>query len=465
MTEQKHDFDIYNADVDSPGEPSKPLDIHPQAKEGGARISKNAKKIVFIAIAGLGVALVLGILATSKSDTPGSSSSDSKAVSESESQAVGRNKAPSPPETPPASMLQQGGTGPAAGATGAASGVQGAQPLSQAQAMQRGQGLSQDNMSPAAKYKAWLVDHKYKNLEGNILSSESAQESGFGDASMSHQQPSSNPALPQPGSQGLIDAIRAAAVANGGSVDQATIARIMAQQQGPTGAGSAAADAQQQNKNFVAENKKTDDGYLNASVENALGQHELLAGSIIPAVLLTAMDSDLPGFVTAMVRQTIYDSIDHKSVLVPQGAKLVGRYSSDVAYGQVRALVAWNRLIFPNGAMIDLQGMSGTDGQGQSGFEDQVDHHYMKVFGSSILISLLGAGAQLSQPQSGLQNIQPTPQQQAAAAMATGMANTGNQLLSKNLSIQPTIKIRAGYLFNVMVNKSMIMPIWQGEQK
>ena len=114
--------------------------------------------------------------------------------------------------------------------------------------------------------------------------------------------------------------------------------------------------------------------------------------------------------------------------------------------------------------MIDLQGMAGTDGQGQAGFSDQVDNHYMKIFGSSILMSTLGAAAQLSQPQSGLQTMQPTPQQQAAAAMASGMANTGNQLLSKNLSVQPTIKIRAGYLFNVMVNKSMLMPSWTGDQ-
>lgn len=461
MTEQTHEFDIYSAaDVDSPGVAAKPLDIHPQAKEGGARISKNAKKIVFVAIGGLAVALVLGILATSKSDTPASGGSpDSKAVSESESQAVGRNKAPSPPQAPPNQFLLNSPP------TSSASGVLGAQTLSQSQALQHSQ--AQQDMSPAAKYKAWLVDHKYKNLEGNILSAESAQESSFGDASMSHNQqtafsPGNGAALPQSSSQAMVDAIRAAAAANGGTVDQATIARIMAQQQGQS--GTAAADPQQQNKNFVAENKKTDDGYLNAAVEDALGQHELLAGSIIPAVLLTAMDSDLPGFVTAMVRQTVYDSLDHRSVLIPQGAKLVGRYSSDVAYGQNRALVAWNRLIFPSGAMIDLQGMSGTDGQGQSGFEDQVDHHYMKVFGSSILISLLGAGAQLSQPQSGLQNIQPTPQQQAAAAMATGMASTGNKLLEKNLSIQPTIKIRAGYLFNVMVNKSMIMPVWQGEK-
>ncbi|OIQ70929.1 type IV secretion system protein PtlG [mine drainage metagenome] len=113
----------------------------------------------------------------------------------------------------------------------------------------------------------------------------------------------------------------------------------------------------------------------------------------------------------------MYDSLNPSVVLIPQGIKIIRAYSSDVAYGQIRVLVAWNRLIFPNGAMIDLKGMSGTDGIGQAGLHDQTDNHYARIFGSAILMSLLGVGAQLSQPQTGNALTTPSASQQAAGAL------------------------------------------------
>ncbi|OIO75093.1 MAG: hypothetical protein AUJ57_00805 [Zetaproteobacteria bacterium CG1_02_53_45] len=463
MTEHSHDSisveEMINADVDSPGTSSTPLEIHPEAAQGGARISKKSKKIIFAAIAGLGIALIGGIFLSGKNNNQAGTSGGQGGTTASESDNVGKNEAPKPPQkfenqTSAAALNTSAGN--------AASGTPAATTLSQSQAQaqaQANQGLQQQHeLSPSEKYKAWLIDQKYKKLEGSQLSADSAQEAGFGEqGSLSQRATASTSAA---GNTDAIAAIRAAEAAGGSGIDPALLAKLGI----AAGGDSGAASSQAQNKSFLAENKRGDDGYLHAAVDAAIGKHELLAGSIIPAVLLTALDSDLPGFVTAMVRQTVYDSLNHQAVLIPQGAKLVGRYSSDVAYGQSRALIAWNRLIFPNGSMIDLQGMAGTDGQGQAGFEDQTDNHYTKIFGSSILMSLLGAAAQLSQPQSGLQTMQPTPQQQAAGAMASGMANTGNQVLSKNLSVQPTIKIRAGYLFNVMVNKSMIMPVWAGEK-
>lgn len=458
MTEHSHDSisveEMINADVDSPGTSSTPLEIHPEAAQGGARISKKSKKIIFAAIAGLGIALIGGIFLSGKNNNQAGTSGGQGGTA-SESDNVGKNEAPKPPQ-----KFENQASAAALNAN-AASGTPAATTLSQSQA-QANQGLQQQHeLSPHEKYKAWLIDQKYKKLEGNQMSADSAQESGLGEQGSLSQRATASAAA---GNTDAIAAIRAAEAAGGSGIDPALLAKLgIAAGGGQGGGDSGAASSQAQNKSFLAENKKGDDGYLHAMVEDAAGKHELLAGSIIPAVLLTALDSDLPGFVTAMVRQTVYDSLDHQAVLIPQGAKLVGRYSSDVSYGQSRALIAWNRLIFPNGSMIDLQGMAGTDGQGQAGFEDQTDNHYTKIFGSSILMSLLGAAAQLSQPQSGLQTMQPTPQQQAAGAMASGMANTGNQVLSKNLSVQPTIKIRAGYLFNVMVNKSMIMPVWKGE--
>jgi type IV secretion system protein VirB10 len=145
-------------------------------------------------------------------------------------------------------------------------------------------------------------------------------------------------------------------------------------------------------------------------------------------------------------------------VLIPQGARLIGQYSSAVAYGQQRVLVAWNRLINPNGSTIALQGMPGTDGIGQAGMNDQVDNHYLRVFGSALLISMLGVGEQLSQPQNSSILTAPSVGQQAAAASAMELNNVGTQVLQKNLNIQPTLVIRPGYLFNVLVTRTMILP-------
>lgn len=440
-------------DIMGPGS-AKEIKVKREASEGGARISKNSKKIIFVIIGGLTVAILGGILAAGN----GNKQKDT-AGSPGEVAAVGRTPPPQPPK-------QFTISNPLASAD-AASGVSDTSTLAGNKGLLSNQhpdnkGLQggQHELSPAEKHRKWLEEQKYKRIEGAILSADAATESGFGQeanamlaAQSLQNKAGENNAL----NSGSLDSLRAAANSgNTGGIDPALLARLNAVSGGQAGA----ADSQSQHKAFMAENKTGDDGYLHALVEAPIGKHELLAGSIIPAVLITALNSDLPGFVTAMVRQTVYDSLNHRIVVIPQGSKLIGRYSSDVAYGQTRALIAWNRLIFPDGGMIDLQGMSGTDGQGQSGFEDQVDNHYVKIFGSSILMSILGTAAQLSQPANNVPMTQPTPQQQAAASLATGLESTGNKMLEKNLSIQPTIKIRAGYLFNVMVNKTMIMPVW-----
>ena len=141
-------------------------------------------------------------------------------------------------------------------------------------------------------------------------------------------------------------------------------------------------------------------------------------------------------------------------------ARLIGQYSSDVAYGQRRVLVAWNRLIYPNGATIALQGMPGTDGLGQAGLGDQVDNHTMRVIGSALLISTLGVAGQLSQPQNTSVLTTPSAGQQAASAAATKLDDVGTQMLQKNLNIQPTLVFRPGCLFNVLVTRTMILPTY-----
>lgn len=211
------------------------------------------------------------------------------------------------------------------------------------------------------------------------------------------------------------------------------------------------------------ENKKqneiSQDHYLSSKVSVPISPYELKAGTIIPGILISGINSDLPGQIIGQVRSPVYDTISGQYLLVPQGTKLIGVYDAQIVYGQERLLVAWQRMIFPNGHSLDLQDMPGVDLSGYAGFNDRVDHHYTKVFGSVLLMSGLSAGAQLSQPaQTQTLLTPPSVNQMLAQSVGTQIANTSARLLNKNLNIQPTLKIQPGYLFNIHVTKDMVFP-------
>ncbi len=203
-------------------------------------------------------------------------------------------------------------------------------------------------------------------------------------------------------------------------------------------------------------------GYLDAARTAPLGQYEVKAGSIIPAVLITGINSDLPGAVVAQVRETIYDYVSARHVLIPQGSRLVGRYDSQIAYGQERALVVWERILFPDGSSLALKGMPGTDSIGQAGAEDQVDNHYGKLFVGVILGSILSVGAQVAAGGSNVNNSNPSLTQLSVEGVASNVNQVGQQITRKNLNVQPTLVIRQGYLFNVLVNRDMVLPEYAG---
>jgi len=213
---------------------------------------------------------------------------------------------------------------------------------------------------------------------------------------------------------------------------------------------------QNESQIFLNEAEKNNPDYLSESVQNPMSPYELQAGSIIPATLITGINSDLPGQIIAQVTENVYDSITGNNLLIPQGTKVIGVYDSKIAYGQERVLVAWKRLLFPNGKSLDLDGMPGIDMSGYAGFNDEVDNHYGKIFGSVILMSFLSAGAQLSQPQeANSQYSQPTVNQMLAQSLGTNLANTGNMITQKNVNIQPELEIRQGFQFNISVTKDM----------
>ncbi|MCX7122668.1 MAG: hypothetical protein NTV32_03225 [Gammaproteobacteria bacterium] len=227
----------------------------------------------------------------------------------------------------------------------------------------------------------------------------------------------------------------------------------------PQAAPAAASDNQnmQGEKNaFLQSAQSPSQSTLQGGVQNPASPYMVMAGSVIPATLITGINSDLPGQIQAIVSQNVYDSSTGNSVLIPQGARLVGQYDSQVAYGQSRVLIVWSRIIFPNDQSLDLQGMPGADLSGFAGLHDQVDNHYIRIFGSALLMSVFSAGMQLSQPQtSSVNGASPSNQQIIAGAMGQELSQTATQMIQQNLNIQPTLNIRPGDNFNVLVTRDI----------
>lgn len=199
-------------------------------------------------------------------------------------------------------------------------------------------------------------------------------------------------------------------------------------------------------------------GYLPNQVVPALSPYELKRGSVIPAILLTGLNSDLPGRITAQVSQNVYDSATGHRLLIPQGARLFGRYDSKVSFGQQRVLVVWTDLILPNGSTLQIGGMAGTDAEGYGGFRDRVDRHLLRTFGSAALIALIGTGIDASMPESSTLATQDSASDAARRNFAETFGRVAEQTISKNLNVQPTIRIRPGYRFNVLVDEDIIFP-------
>jgi len=189
---------------------------------------------------------------------------------------------------------------------------------------------------------------------------------------------------------------------------------------------------------------------------------EVKTGAVIPAVMVTGINSDLPGNIIAQVSQNVWDTATGRRLLIPQGSKLFGVYDSRVVYGQERVLVAWNRVIFPDGSAFTLGAMPGADMAGYAGYTDEVNNHYLRIFGSAILMSLISGGMAYTLDSmspninTNSMNTAPSMQQEMASALAAQLGQTTMQLLQKNLNIKPTLEIRPGYQFNVIVTKDLV---------
>ena len=185
---------------------------------------------------------------------------------------------------------------------------------------------------------------------------------------------------------------------------------------------------------------------------NPASPYVVQAGTVIPAALLTGIQSDIPGQVTAQVTEHVYDTPTGKFLLIPQGSRLIGQYDSQVSFGQKRVLLVWNRIMLPDGKSIVLERQQGADARGFSGLEDEVDYHWWDLIKAASLSTLLSVGAELGSNRD---------ESDLVRALRRGsqdsINNTGQQLVRRQLNIQPTLTIRQGFPVRVIVNRDLVM--------
>lgn len=207
-------------------------------------------------------------------------------------------------------------------------------------------------------------------------------------------------------------------------------------------------------KEQFIQSARIDQDYLKGAIADPVSPFEVKAGTIIPASLITALNSDLPGEVIATVTENVYDHVTGRHILIPQGAKLFGKYDSHVAYAQRRALVVWNRIIFPNGTSINIGGMIGSDATGAAGISDRVNNHIGSLLGGVFLSTAIAFGGAAAD-NAGTQRDQLVTA--GGGALSQEASRTGQQFVTRALDRQPTITIRPGFRLKVIVDKDMVL--------
>lgn len=278
------------------------------------------------------------------------------------------------------------------------------------------------------------------------------------------------PSLPTAGNTAAAETTPPAS-ANAPAARSTAPARVASASGGSSRAAQARA-ASGQTMAAVQQPAGPDVGYLRYGRIAPRSPDEIKKGSVIPAVLLTAINSNLPGHVTAQVSENVYDSETGATLLIPAGSRLFGTYSANVKYGQDRAVVVWSHLIFPDGSTLLLENQMGTDAAGQSGFHDLRKGNFLRILGANFLFSIVGAGQQAFEArlQNGISNSASTTSAlgnivSGAAGLAAGNAATSaaGVFNNQNASVAPTLIIRAGYRFNVLLAKDIVLKPWRGK--
>ncbi|QUD90141.1 TrbI/VirB10 family protein [Phenylobacterium montanum] len=240
-------------------------------------------------------------------------------------------------------------------------------------------------------------------------------------------------------------------------VDLAALAGLAAAHPGVAGVQPAASEADRKLAFLNQGDKRA--AVSPESLQAAASPYVLQAGGVISAALVTGLRSDLPGEVIAQVTADVYDSPSGRYLLIPQGSKLIGQYDAQVAFGQIRALLAWTRLILPDGRWIDLGREPGADPQGYAGLSGRVDNHWSQLFKAAALSTVLSIGAE-----AGTSSNQNDLAQAIGQGASDSISQVGRRVVGRSLAIQPTITIRPGFPVRVLVTRDLALEPWPMEQ-
>ena len=187
--------------------------------------------------------------------------------------------------------------------------------------------------------------------------------------------------------------------------------------------------------------------------------YQVMAGTVIAAALVTGIKADLPGDVIATVTEPVYDTATGKFLLIPQGSRILGRYNSQVSYGQSRVQMVWNRIILPDTSSLTLDNLVGTDPAGYAGVEDEVDRHWGRILAGAALTTLLGVGAELAAPE----NRQDGNRIIIAGrdGLQDSVNQVGQEITRRNMNIQPTLTSRPGLPVRIIVNRDLVLRPYQ----
>jgi type IV secretion system protein VirB10 len=215
------------------------------------------------------------------------------------------------------------------------------------------------------------------------------------------------------------------------------------------------ANRQDDKASYLDQDRSRDGWTLKEPVQMPQSPYTVFAGTVLPGVMITGINSDLPGQIEGQLAQNVYDSVTGAYLLLPQGTKILGTYDSRITYGQSRVLVVWTRLIRPDGSSIDLEGMPGVDLSGYAGLTGKVDRHLVRLMTAVVLGSIIQAGAD-----AGTSYANPSFADLARQGFGQGVNDATQQVTRRELNTQPTIIVAPGARFNVFSTKDIILPPW-----
>ena len=236
----------------------------------------------------------------------------------------------------------------------------------------------------------------------------------------------------------------------------------------PLAAGPASTAAQPSDPTAVQNRQEQKEAFLkggstetrnSGNLQMPASPYRVIAGTVIAAALVTGIKSDLPGDVIATVTEPVYDTATGKFLLIPQGSRILGRYNSQVSYGQSRVQMVWNRIILPDTSSLMLDNLVGTDPAGYAGVEDEIDRHWGRILAGAALTTLLGVGAELAAPE----NRQDGNRIIIAGrdGLQDSVNQVGQEMTRRNMNIQPTLTARPGLPVRVIVNRDLALRPYQ----